>query len=196
MFFLLFPTNRCIGFSLIMHIHISTVLWHCWFGVRESIRPIENWVIRCCYGYLCGVKCRWFAYGPADATAIPSSHAALKSRMVLPFWCRLTEIVLESRPLNKCCCCCCCCYCCMHIHVAIKVFFIIHAFYLTFCPLCIIRQLSLSCPCHFRSAFTVRGYPSVSLAIVVCLFVHLSVRPSVTHQYCIRTAKRRILQAM
>jgi len=35
-----------------------------------------------------------FAYGPADnATATPS-------RMVLPFWCRLTEIVLEKMPLN------------------------------------------------------------------------------------------------
>ena len=48
-----------------------------------------------------GVRCRWSAYGPADATATPSSLASLKSRMALPFWCRLTEVVLEKRPLNR-----------------------------------------------------------------------------------------------
>jgi len=26
--------------------------------------------------------------------------ASLKSRIVLPFWCRLTQVVLEKRPLN------------------------------------------------------------------------------------------------
>ena len=34
--------------------------------------------------YLCGARCKWFAYGPADATATPSSFASLKSRMVSP----------------------------------------------------------------------------------------------------------------
>jgi len=42
------------------------------------------------------------AYGPADATATRSSLASLKSRMVLPFWWRLTQIVLGNRPLNEC----------------------------------------------------------------------------------------------
>jgi len=48
-----------------------------------------------------------FAYGPADATAIPkppSSLASVKSRLVLPFWYRLTQVVLEKRPLNRCVC--------------------------------------------------------------------------------------------
>jgi len=35
----------------------------------------------------------------------PSSLASLKSRMVLHFWYRLTQAVLEKRPLNECCCC-------------------------------------------------------------------------------------------
>ena len=30
-----------------------------------------------------------------------SSLASLKSRMVLPFWCWLIQIVLEKRPLNR-----------------------------------------------------------------------------------------------
>jgi len=29
-----------------------------------------------------GERCRWFTYGPADATATPSSLASLKSRLV------------------------------------------------------------------------------------------------------------------
>jgi len=31
----------------------------------------------------------------------PSSLVSFKSRLVLPFWCRLTQNVLEKRPLNQ-----------------------------------------------------------------------------------------------
>jgi len=42
--------------------------------------------------------------GPADATAsqTPSSLASFKSRLVLPFRYRTTQVVLEKRPLNGC----------------------------------------------------------------------------------------------
>ena len=70
-------------------------------GCRKSIRTIKNGVMRCWCGYLSGAKCKWFAYGPADATANPSSLASLKSRMILPLWYRLTQVVLEKRPLNE-----------------------------------------------------------------------------------------------
>jgi len=48
-----------------------------------------------------------FAYGPTDATApqngkAPSFLAAFKSRLVLPLWYRLTQVVLEKWPLNAC----------------------------------------------------------------------------------------------
>jgi len=47
-----------------------------------------------------------FAYGPADATAVPtpppSSLDSFKSGLVLLFWYRLTQVVLEKRPLNGC----------------------------------------------------------------------------------------------
>jgi len=33
----------------------------------------------------------------------PSSLASFKSRLVLPFWYRLTQVVLEKRPLDGCC---------------------------------------------------------------------------------------------
>jgi len=44
------------------------VLWRCWVGGRNGIRPVKNWVVECCRGYLAGAQCR-LAYGPADATA-------------------------------------------------------------------------------------------------------------------------------
>jgi len=34
--------------------------------------------------------------------SLRSPLASLKSRMVLPFWCQLTQAVLEKRPLNGC----------------------------------------------------------------------------------------------
>jgi len=34
----------------------------------------------------------------------PLSVASLKSRMALPFWCQLIQIVLEKSPLNECVC--------------------------------------------------------------------------------------------
>ena len=33
----------------------------------------------------------------------PSSLASFHSRLVLSFWYRLTQVVLEKRPLNECC---------------------------------------------------------------------------------------------
>jgi len=26
---------------------LPSVLWHCWLGVRKSIRPVKKWVMRC-----------------------------------------------------------------------------------------------------------------------------------------------------
>ena len=36
------------------------------------------------------------------AQLMPLSLAPVKSRLVLPFWYRLTQVVLEKRPLNGC----------------------------------------------------------------------------------------------
>jgi len=60
------------------------------------------WLMRCWRGYLSVSRCKRSAYASADVTATPASLASLKSRMVWPFWCRLTEIVPEKRPLNGC----------------------------------------------------------------------------------------------
>jgi len=70
---------------------------------RQERHPTckKNWVVRYWRGYLSGVRCKWFAYGPADATATPSSHSS-KIQIGLPFWSRLTQFVLEKWPLNGC----------------------------------------------------------------------------------------------
>jgi len=61
---------------------LPSVLWCCWFGIRKSIWPVKNWLMRYWHGYLSEARCKWFAYGPSDATATPSSLASLKSRSV------------------------------------------------------------------------------------------------------------------
>jgi len=101
-----------------MHIIVNTclvplvpsVLWHCWLGSRKGIRPLKNWVMGCWRGYLSGARCR-LAYGPADATATRRLYASVKSRLVLPFWYRLTQVVLDKGPLNGVCVCVCVCVC-------------------------------------------------------------------------------------
>jgi len=82
---------------------LPSVLWHCWLGVRKSIRPVKNWVMRWWHGYLSKARCRWLAYGPVDATATPSSLASLKSRIVLPSGASLPRLSWKrGRCLGEC----------------------------------------------------------------------------------------------
>ena len=70
-------------------------------GRQERHPPCKK--LGCWHGYLSGARCR-LAYGPADSTA---THChSVKSRMVLPFWYRLTWVVPDKGPLNGCVCVC------------------------------------------------------------------------------------------
>jgi len=81
---------------------MPSVLWRCWLGDRKGIRPVKNWVVGYWRGYLSGARCR-LAYGPAAWCHCHSlSLASVKSRLVLPFWYRLTRVVLDKGPLNVC----------------------------------------------------------------------------------------------
>ena len=64
-------------------------------GAKFPVAPVES---------APGVRCR-LAYGPTDATAT-LSLASVKSRLVLPFWYRLTWVVPEKGSLNVCVCVC------------------------------------------------------------------------------------------
>ena len=66
------------------------------------MRPVKTWVVRYWRGYLSGARCKWFAYGPTDATATSSSLAAVKSRMVYLSSAGLPRLSWKKRPLNGC----------------------------------------------------------------------------------------------
>ena len=84
---------------------MSSVLWRCWLGGRKGIRPVKN---------LSGGVLAWLSVWSRVQTCIwPSwSHchllslASVKSRLVLPFWYRLTRVVPEKGLLNGCVCVC------------------------------------------------------------------------------------------
>jgi len=86
----------------VLMVWLSSVLWHCWLGVRKSIRPVKNSVMGYWRGYLSGVWCKWFAHGPADATATPSFLASVKSRMVYLSDAGLPRLSWKKRLLNVC----------------------------------------------------------------------------------------------
>ena len=82
---------------------LPSVLWHCWLSGRKCIRPVEK---------LNGGVLAWLSVWSAVQTCIwpswchcyPLSLASVKSRLVLPFWYRLTWAVPEKGPLKTCVC--------------------------------------------------------------------------------------------
>jgi len=71
-------------------------------GVRKSIRPVKlsNEVLVICLkrGADCLHMVQLMPLHPKTLQYL----ASLKSKLVLPFWYRLTQVVLEKRPINGC----------------------------------------------------------------------------------------------
>jgi len=78
-----------------------SVLWCCWLHGRKGIHPVKNWAVGCWHGYLSGARCRLACH------CHPLSLASVKSRLVLPFWYRLTWVVPEKRAVKRVCVCVC-----------------------------------------------------------------------------------------
>jgi len=83
---------------------LPSVLWHCWLVGRQEGHPackklsggVLEWL--CVW---CEVQtCIW----PSGFHCHSLSLAPVKSRLVLPFWYRLTWVVLDRGPLNGCVC--------------------------------------------------------------------------------------------
>jgi len=78
---------------------IPSVLWRCWLGGRKGIRPVKK---------LSGGLLAWLSvWSEVQTCILPSwchchslSLALVKSRLVLPFWYRLTWVVPEKGTLN------------------------------------------------------------------------------------------------
>ena len=66
------------GICVRFYVILPSLLWHCWLGVRKSIRPvkIDWWCVGVVVCLERGVDCFW-SYGPADATAVPKPHHLL-----------------------------------------------------------------------------------------------------------------------
>jgi len=93
-----------VGFyaAVIQVVNVPSVLWRCWLGGRKGIRPVKNWVVGYWSGYLTGVRCRLAR--PSWCHCHSLSLASVKSRLVFPFWYRLTQVVPDKGPLNGCVC--------------------------------------------------------------------------------------------
>ena len=82
---------------------LPSVLWCCWLGSRKGIRPVKN---------LSGGVLAWLSFWSKMQTCIWPNWchchslflASVKSRLVLPFWYRLTRVVPDKGPLNRCVC--------------------------------------------------------------------------------------------
>jgi len=80
-----------------------SVLWRCWLGNRKGIRPVKK---------QSGEVLAWLSvWSEVQTCTRPSwchchslSLASVKSRLVLPFWYWLTQVVLDKGPLNGCVC--------------------------------------------------------------------------------------------
>ena len=75
-----------------------SVLWHCWLGVRKSTRSVElsdEVLVWLSVKSEVQIVCIWSSWCHCHPK-IPSSFASLKSRLVLPFWYRLTHVVLKT----------------------------------------------------------------------------------------------------
>ena len=81
-----------------------TVLWRRWLGIRKSIRPVKNWVVGCWHGVVICLEQGADLHMPSWCHCHSVSPASVKSRLVLPFWYPLTQVVPEKWPLNGCVC--------------------------------------------------------------------------------------------
>ena len=76
-----------------------SVLWHCWLGGRKGIRPVKTewWVLAWLSVWSEMQTCIW----PSWCHCHSLSLASVKSRLVLPFWYRLTQVVLDKGPFKR-----------------------------------------------------------------------------------------------
>ena len=82
---------------------LPSVLWRCWLGGRKGIRPVKklsSGVLAWSSVWSEMQTCIWPSWCHCHSLTL----ASVKSRLILPFWYRLTRVVPEKGPLNGCVC--------------------------------------------------------------------------------------------
>jgi len=84
---------------------VSLVLWRCSFGIRKSIWPVKGewWGIGVVICLERGADCLHLVDLMPLHPKTLSPLASFKSRLVLPFWYQLTQVVLKKRPFTAVC---------------------------------------------------------------------------------------------
>ena len=85
--------SLCCSHCIFCHCSNPAVLWHCWLGVRKSVRPvnIEWWGVGVVICLDRGADCLHMVQLMPLQPQTPSSLASFKSRLVLPFGYWLTQ---------------------------------------------------------------------------------------------------------
>jgi len=73
-----------------IHLNLPSVVWRCWLGGRKGIQPVKNWGVVMCLGQDADLHMAQLM--PLPLTVSCSSI----SRLVLPYWCRLTWVVPDK----------------------------------------------------------------------------------------------------
>ena len=79
---------------------LVTVLWCCWLEGHPACKKQRVWVLALLSVWSEVQTCIW----PSWCHCHSLSLASVKSRLVLPFWYRITLVVTEKGPLNWCVC--------------------------------------------------------------------------------------------
>ena len=104
--------------NVLCSVLLPSVLWRCWLGGRKGIRPVKKLSI----GVLAWLSvwskvqtCIW----PSWCHCHSLSLAPVKSRLVLPFWYRLTWVLPEKRAVKRVCVCVVCMFCMFYVVIVI-----------------------------------------------------------------------------
>jgi len=93
---------HCCIYCLLDFTVAFSVPWCCWLGDRKGIQPVKTewWGA----GVVICLERGADLHTPSWCHCHSLSLASVKSRLVVPFWYRLTRVVLEKVPLNGCVC--------------------------------------------------------------------------------------------
>jgi len=79
---------------------LPSALWHCWLGIMKSIRRVKNSndevLVWLSVWSEVQMICIWFSWCHFH----PIISCFINIQDGLPFWCQLTQFILEKRPLN------------------------------------------------------------------------------------------------